>query len=65
MVQAPMEVDNILKHGVNNAVLLLDVVLSRIPFVSYHYQVVCRGYCSRPLAQPSAALPSCSLMFGG
>ena len=34
-----MEIDNILKHGVNNAVLLLDVVLCRIPFVSYHYQV--------------------------
>ncbi len=32
-------VDNILKHGTNNALILLDIVLSRVPFVSYHFQV--------------------------
>ena len=31
--------DNVLKHGANNAMILLDVVLSRVPFVSYHFQV--------------------------
>lgn len=38
-LQAPLEIDNLLKHGVNNLVLLLDVFLCRTPFVSYHYQV--------------------------
>jgi len=37
--------DNIMKHGTNNAVILLDVVLSRIPFVSYHFQVSSFGTC--------------------
>jgi hypothetical protein len=28
----------VLKHGVNNFFILADVLLSRQPFVSYHYQ---------------------------
>ena len=40
LVQAPIEIDNLLKHGVNNVVLLLEVFLCRTPFVSYHYQVI-------------------------
>lgn len=35
--------DNYLKHGANNVVILGDVLLSRVPFVSYHYQVGSRG----------------------
>ena len=34
-----MAIDNLLKHGVNNFFILADVLLSRQPFVSYHYQV--------------------------
>ncbi|KAK9808471.1 hypothetical protein WJX73_009871 [Symbiochloris irregularis] len=32
--------DNILKHGVNNAMILADICLTRVPFHSYHFQVV-------------------------
>ena len=39
--QAALEIDNILKHGVNNILILLDVALTRQPFVTYHYQVSC------------------------
>lgn len=38
-VQGAMAIDNILKHGVNNFFILLDVFLSKQPFVSYHFQV--------------------------
>ena len=31
--------DNVMKHGVNNGVILGDVLLSRVPFISYHFQV--------------------------
>lgn len=31
--------DNLLKHGVNNVMILLDVMLSRVPFLSYHFHV--------------------------
>ncbi|CAK0756813.1 hypothetical protein CVIRNUC_002486 [Coccomyxa viridis] len=34
-----MAVDNILKHGVNNGFILLDIFFSKQPFVSYHFQV--------------------------
>jgi len=37
---APIEIDNLLKHGVNNVVLLLEVFLCRTPFISYHFQAV-------------------------
>ena len=37
--QAGLAIDNLLKHGVNNFFILADVLLSRQPFVSYHYQV--------------------------
>ena len=30
--------DNVIKHGVNNAVIVGDILLSRMPIVSYHYQ---------------------------
>ncbi|KAK9818034.1 hypothetical protein WJX72_006010 [[Myrmecia] bisecta] len=36
----PVAVDNVLKHGTNNIFTLLDVCMSRLPFVSYHYQVL-------------------------
>lgn len=38
--KAPLQIDNLLKHGVNNVVLLLEALLCRTPFVSYHYQAV-------------------------
>ncbi|BDA46508.1 hypothetical protein COCOBI_08-6020 [Coccomyxa sp. Obi] len=38
--QEDVAIDNLLKHGVNNFFILLDVVFSRVPFVSYHYQVI-------------------------
>jgi hypothetical protein len=31
--------DNIMKHGTNNILILLDVLLSRNPFLSYHFWV--------------------------
>ena len=31
--------DNIMKHGANNGVILVDILLSRVPFASYHFQV--------------------------
>ena len=37
-VQAPIEVDNVLKHGANVIVILLDVLLCRTPFITYHFQ---------------------------
>ena len=42
-----MAIDNVLKHGVNNFFILVDVLLSRQPFVSYHYQVGRLGNCVR------------------
>lgn len=38
-MQSPPQVDNILKHGVNNLCILADILASRVPFASYHYQV--------------------------
>ena len=38
LVQGAYQIDNILKHGVNNFFILLDVFLSKQPFVSYHFQ---------------------------
>ena len=38
-MQGAYQIDNILKHGVNNFFILLDVFLSKQPFVSYHFQV--------------------------
>ncbi len=38
-MQGAMAVDNILKHGVNNGFILLDIFFSKQPFVSYHFQV--------------------------
>lgn len=43
ILQAPIQIDNLLKHGVNNLVLLLEIFLCRTPFVSYHYQVGLRS----------------------
>ncbi len=40
-MQGAYQVDNILKHGVNNFFILLDIFLSKQPFVSYHFQVGC------------------------
>jgi hypothetical protein len=31
--------DNIMKHGTNNILIFLDVILSRVPFLSYHFWV--------------------------
>ena len=42
-MQGAYQVDNILKHGVNNIFILLDVFLSKQPFVSYHFQVRSRS----------------------
>ena len=49
-----MAIDNVLKHGVNNFFILADVLLSRQPFVSYHYQA--RGL-------PAALLPAHLLLM--
>ena len=38
-MQGAMAVDNILKHGVNNGFILLDIFFSKQPFISYHFQV--------------------------
>mmetsp|Transcript_3462 Transcript_3462/g.10065 ORF Transcript_3462/g.10065 Transcript_3462/m.10065 type:complete len:329 (-) Transcript_3462:574-1560(-) len=32
-------ISNLMKHGLNNVMVLGEVLLSRIPFVSYHFQV--------------------------
>lgn len=37
-LQAPIQIDNLMKHGVNNLVFLLEIFLCRVPFVSFHYQ---------------------------
>ena len=39
LASGPVTADNIMKHGANNGVALGDVLLSRVPFVSYHFQV--------------------------
>lgn len=39
------QADNIMKHGTNNILILLDIVLSRVPFVSYHFWVRCWAHC--------------------
>lgn len=44
LVSGRVTADNIMKHGANNAVILGDVLLSRVPFASYHFQV---RSCSR------------------
>ena len=37
-MQGRVPVDNALKHGVNNLVIAADVALTRVPYVSYHFQ---------------------------
>lgn len=37
-LQGAVPIDNVLKHGVNNLVILCDVALTRVPFCSYHFQ---------------------------
>lgn len=39
-LQGQISPDNLLKHGINNGVILADVLLTRVPFVSYHFQVL-------------------------
>ena len=39
LASGPVTADNVIKHGANNGVALGDVLLSRVPFVSYHFQV--------------------------
>ena len=51
LLQSDIAIDNLLKHGINNGFILMDVVFSRVPFVSYHYQV-----CFLP---PNRESPSC------
>lgn len=34
-----VEFDNVMRHGLNVVVLFGDLFLSRIPVVSYHYEV--------------------------
>ncbi|KAK9863686.1 hypothetical protein WJX84_006530 [Apatococcus fuscideae] len=38
--KGPVAYDNALKHGVNNLVILGDILISRVQFISYHFQVV-------------------------
>ncbi|EIE23835.1 hypothetical protein COCSUDRAFT_62367 [Coccomyxa subellipsoidea C-169] len=38
--KSDIAIDNLLKHGINNGFILMDVLFSRVPFVSYHYQVL-------------------------
>jgi len=38
-MQGAYAIDNILKHGVNNLFILSDVLFSKQPMVSYHFQV--------------------------
>ncbi len=40
LAAGPVTADNVMKHGANNGVALGDVLLSRVPFVSYHFQVL-------------------------
>jgi hypothetical protein len=44
-VQGALAIDNILKHGVNNLFILLDILLSKQPMVSYHFQVSYDSLC--------------------
>ena len=53
-MQGAYQVDNILKHGVNNFFILLDVFLSKQPFVSYHFQVRCRPVKVRRNSLPAS-----------
>jgi len=43
LAAGPVTADNVMKHGANNGVALGDVLLSRVPFVSYHFQVLYLG----------------------
>lgn len=38
-MQGSVPIDNALKHGLNNLVILADFVLMRMPVASYHFQV--------------------------
>ena len=53
--------DNVMKHGANNGVILGDVLLSRVPFVSYHFQVC--AYTLVELLEADAYL-CCRIMSG-
>ena len=44
--------DNLLKHGINNVVILADVLFTRQPFASYHFQV-CGNHHAHKLAMAS------------
>ena len=46
-MQGALAIDNILKHGVNNFFILLDILLSKQPMVSYHFQVSYESLCCR------------------
>ena len=50
-MQGAFAIDNVLKHGVNNFFILADVLLSRQPLVSYHYQ-------ARPMSLQLVSCPS-------
>ena len=47
-LQYPVAIDNLLKHGINNVVILLELALCRTPLVSYHYQVCTTTFCAFP-----------------
>ncbi|KAK9843019.1 hypothetical protein WJX74_005731 [Apatococcus lobatus] len=38
--KGPVAYDNALKHGVNNIIVIVDTMTSRLQLVSYHFQVV-------------------------
>ena len=40
------DADNLMRHGFNNVMIAMEIVLSRMPFVSYHYQVRAHRGCS-------------------
>ncbi|KAK9843020.1 hypothetical protein WJX74_005731 [Apatococcus lobatus] len=44
--KGPVAYDNALKHGVNNIIVIVDTMTSRLQLVSYHFQV-CHGCLAR------------------
>lgn len=49
--------DCIMKHGTNNLVLLAEVFCSRLPFVSYHWQVrLCSNFYTHLFFMPSHSI---------
>ena len=51
-MQGSVPVDNLLKHGLNNLVILADFALVRVPVASYHFQV--RPIGSMPVKESRA-----------